>query len=428
MPDKPSIPVLDEKSEQFMASFAYKLSYLTLAIGYLLAVLTGSHLTIFNLLILTVLQVVYCFALWGITRFDPTGWRLVANMSLLVIITSGIGLLPFIGVGWDWLAYLVTLSIGVIYFSGWGAVCFTILLYVIAGLNLALLDKWHWSQMGSMLASLIPAFAFVAIFSFGMRILEIQKARAELLLHRLEESNAELEQAHRQLQEYASQVEELTIVRERNRVAREIRDTLGHYLSILNIQLETISKLQERDPARAISEVAEARRVAAQSMQEVRNAINALRPTSMASLNLSEAIARLGSDFEHTSDGVELVMDLETELPSLSPDIQVALFRAAQEALTNIRKHAQASKVLMRLRYENEEMELVILDNGKELPDAERKRTGGFGLIGLRERMALLGGKVSYGLAEQGGFRVSVRIPVPSPVQSSQDSEMPALS
>ncbi len=211
-------------------------------------------------------------------------------------------------------------------------------------------------------------------------------------------------------------------------MAREIHDTLGHYLSILNIQLETISKLQERDPARAISEVAEARRVAAQSMQEVRNAINALRPTSMASLNLSEAIARLGSDFEHTSDGVELVMDLETELPSLSPDIQVALFRAAQEALTNIRKHAQASKVLMRLRYENEEMELVILDNGKELPDAERKRTGGFGLIGLRERMALLGGKVSYGLAEQGGFRVSVRIPVPSPVQSSQDSEMPALS
>ena len=428
MPDKPSIPVLDEKSEQFMASFAYRLSYLTLVIGYLLAVLIGSHLTIPNFLILTAVQVVYCFALWWIIRYDPTGWRLVANLSLLVIVTIGIGLLPLIGVGWDWLAYLVTLSIGVVNFSGWSAVCFTILLYGIASINLALLDKWHWSQMGSSLASLLPAFAFVAVFSFGMRILYMQKARAELLLHRLEESSAELEQAHRQLQEYASQVEELTIVRERNRVAREIHDTLGHYLSILNIQLETISKLQERDPARAISEVAEARRVAAQSMQEVRNAINALRPTSMASLNLSEAIARLGSDFERTSDGVELVMDLETELPSLSPDIQVALYRTAQEALTNIRKHTQASKVLVRLRYENEEMELVILDNGKGESNSERKHTDGFGLIGLRERVALLGGKVSYGLAEQGGFRVSVSIPVPRTAQTSQNSEMPILS
>src|SRR6266516_6342070 len=136
------------------------------------------------------------------------------------------------------------------------------------------------------------------------------------------------------------EVEELTIVHERARLAREIHDTLGHYLSILNIQLETISKLQERDPARAVVETAEARRVAAQSMQEVRNAVAALRPTSIASVGLTEAIVQLGKEFERNAPETILTLDLEPELPPLQPDLSVALYRAAQVALTNTRIHA----------------------------------------------------------------------------------------
>jgi len=266
------------------------------------------------------------------------------------------------------------------------------------------------------LLSLLPAFAFVAIFSLVVRVLQDQKERAERLLRQLEESNAALAQAHSQLQEYANDVEELTIVRERTRLAREIHDTLGHYLSILNIQLETISKLQERDPARAAIEIAEARRVAAQSMQEVRNALAALRPTSMTQLSLSEAIMELGHEFEHSAAATTLTLDLETELPPLSPDIQVAFYRAVQEALTNVRKHAQASKVLVRVRYEDETLELVVLDNGRGVANADEERQGGFGLVGLRERMALLGGRVLYGPAEQGGYRVTARVPVPGEI------------
>ncbi len=288
------------------------------------------------------------------------------------------------------------------------------MLYAVTVVNLAFLDNWHiGASFFQNCFTLLPAFIFVAVFSQANHALDEQKTRSEQLLHQLEVSNAELEQAHAQLQAYANEVEELTIVRERTRVAREIHDTLGHYLSILTIQLETISKLQERDPARAMLEVEEARRVAAQSMQEVRNAVAALRPTSIATLNLSEALARLAKEFEQHASETELTLDLETQLPQLTPDIQVALYRVAQELLTNVRKHAHATKVLLRLRYEENVLELLVRNNGiAPESDTAQPQNGGFGLIGLRERIELLGGDVTYGAVDPNGFRVTVRIPL----------------
>ena len=89
------------------------------------------------------------------------------------------------------------------------------------------------------------------------------------------------------------------------------------------------------------------------------------------------------------------------------------LHRAVQETLTNIRKHAEASKVLVRLRYEDGMVDLLVLDNGKgALHSGQEGQGEGFGLIGLRERIELLGGQVAYGPAEQAGYRVTVRVPV----------------
>jgi signal transduction histidine kinase len=314
-------------------------------------------------------------------------------------------------------------------FSLRAAIISGVLLYLLMVVNLSYLNNWNWSHVYFNLLSLLSAAIFVAVYSLLIRLLNIQKDHAETLVHQLEESKAELEEAHKQLQSYASEVEELTIVRERTRMAREIHDTLGHYLSILTIQLETISKLQERDPARAAIEIAEARRVASQSMQEVRNAIAALRPMSIATLSLTQAITQLGREFELSVDGTELTLDLETQLPTVSPDLQVALYRALQESLTNVRKHAHASKVLVRLRYENDLLELVVLDNGRGMPSNEAdSQQEGFGLIGLRERIELLGGQVTFGPAEPAGYRVSVQIPVPPSPSSKETSDGVASS
>ena len=389
-------------------------AFITLIIGYLLTILTSPHLTIVNFMVFTVLQVIYCAVLWWLIKNELSENLLIFAIVMLTILTVATGLLSFIGLQWDWLLYLVMISIYFMALSLRVAVISGILLYLLLALNLGFLNNWDWSHLYISLLSLFPAFVFVAVFSLMFRILGIQKEHAERLLHQLEESNAELEEAHRQLQSYANEVEELTVVRERTRMAREIHDTLGHYLSILTIQLETISKLQERDPARAAVEIAEARRVASQSMQEVRNAIAALRPTSIATLSLTQAITQLGNEFEQSATETELTLDLDTQLPPISPDLQVALYRAAQETLTNVRKHAHASKVLVRLRYEDDLLELVVLDNGSAASsDDADNQPGGFGLIGLRERIELLGGQVMYGAAEPAGYRVCIQIHVP---------------
>lgn len=417
----PSLPSTEEQDGYIFYRLGIGLGYITLSIGYLVTILTTRHLTLLSFLVFTALQICYCVLLWWLIRNvwrDSPAWRIVPVVALLIALTEIVGLLPLMGLSWDWLLYLVTISVFFSILPSRVATGSGIFLFVLMVLNLFVIDNWNWTMVYPNLLSLLPAFAFVAVFSLAMRVQHEQRERAERLLHRLEESNAELERAHKQLQEYADEVEELTIVRERTRLAREIHDILGHHLSILNIQLETIGKLQERDPARAAIEITEARRVAAQSMQEVRNAVAALRPTSIATLSLADALAQLGKEFEYNSPDTDLILDLETELPALPPDISLALYRSTQEALTNIRKHAQASKVLVRLRYEDGVIELLVLDNGIGASTSDAQQGSGFGLVGLRERIELLGGQVTHGPAEQGGYRVMVRVPGPSVSQT----------
>ena len=401
-------------SEQGLSTAGVKAAYFAVALGYLMGILAASHLTVVNFLAFTALQVFYVVIFRWLNRDDISGWQLALNLGMLTGSAIATGLLSLAGVYWDWLPYLITAAIYFEVLSLRTAIIAGVLLYLVSMVNFGLIYKWDWPAIYPSSFTLLAAFGFVAAFSLVLRVLGVQKERAEKLLHQLEESNAELEQAHAQLRSYAMEVEELTLVRERARLAREIHDTLGHYLSILNIQLETIGKLQEREPARAAVEIAEARRVAAQSMQEVRNAVAALRPTGIAALSLTGAITQLGKEFERNAPETSVTLDLETELPSLPPDISVALYRAAQEAFTNIRKHAQANKVLLRLRYEDETVELLVLDNGRGTSDIASEQREGFGLVGLCERTALLGGRVSYGPAEQGGYRVVVRVPVPA--------------
>jgi len=428
MPAIPSQSTINRHEKFILNSVGPGLGYATLIVGYLYTILSTPHLTPLNFVAFSALQVGYVVVVTWLYRLvwpDTEVWQIALGLTLLAIITEAVSLLSLIGLQWDWLMFLVTAVLSFTILPLRPAIGAGIFLYVMAGVNLGLLENWDWSALYPSLLTLLPAFAFVAVFSLIVQVLQNQKYRAERLLGELEESKAELEQAHRRLQSYADEVEELAVVRERTRLAREIHDTLGHYLSILTIQLETIAKLQERDPERASVEIAEARRVAAQSMQEVRNAVAALRPTSIATLSLAGALAQLGEEFERSSPETALTLDLETELPALSPDISLALYRAAQEALTNVRKHARAGKVLLRLRYEEGALELLAQDNGRGTVPTGATLEGGFGLVGLRERVELLGGQLWHGPAEQGGYRLVVRVPVQS-VPAAQPGAQPS--
>jgi signal transduction histidine kinase len=233
------------------------------------------------------------------------------------------------------------------------------------------------------------------------------RARSEALL-------VELTEAHQRLQDYADQASQLATTRERNRLAREIHDSLGHYLTIINVQLETAQALRTRDGARADRAVGEAKRLASEALSDVRRSVAALRPTALENASVREAIEQQVADFrEHSGLAVDLA--IEGDDSRCSQAVGLALYRAVQEGLTNIRKHAEATHVAVRLRFGPATAELTITDDGRGLPAAPaagpRPDGGGFGLAGIRERMALLGGTLDICPGPHGGTALRATLP-----------------
>lgn len=225
---------------------------------------------------------------------------------------------------------------------------------------------------------------------------------------------SELAAAHAKLQEYSAKVEELSVVRERNRIAREIHDTLGHALTLLAVQLETATQLEVRGDPRLHEELLEARKVAKACLTEVRHSVEALRPEESSERSLLEQLRRLVAEFEATSPQIRITLDLEEATHPLHPEVSLALYRCAQESLTNIRKHANATKVLLRLSTSNrqkDQVELTVLDNGQGCPPEHEHHEPGFGLLGMGERAIILDGTFRAGPEPRNGWRVEVVLP-----------------
>ncbi|GHO45766.1 hypothetical protein KSX_39290 [Ktedonospora formicarum] len=210
-------------------------------------------------------------------------------------------------------------------------------------------------------------------------------------------------------------MEDLSAIRERNRIAREIHDTLGHSLTLLAIQLETAIQLEARGDHRLHEELLQARQVVKSCLMEVRHSVEALRPDETSAGSLQERLRRLVADFETICPETRITLDLEEAIHPLSPELCHTLYRSAQEALTNIRKYAHATKVLLRLSTSGgpvEQVELAVLDNGQGGSPEHEYSASGFGLLGMRERVALLDGTLRAGPQPRGGWRVDVVLPL----------------
>lgn len=263
-----------------------------------------------------------------------------------------------------------------------------------------------WDVSGQslfLLAFLIPSGQVVII-----RELALAHAAKEV-------ANARLAEAHARLQEYSAQVEDLSTVRERNRIAREIHDTLGHSLTLLSVQLETATQFEARGDSRLPEKLLEARRVAKACLTDVRHSVEALRPDEASSESLSAQLQRLVKEFEATCHETSITLDREEALPPLNAEQCQTLYRCAQEALTNIRKHAHATKVLLRLCVSGAHdgmIELTVLDNGQGNSPQDEQHTSGFGLVGMRERLIPLDGTLRAGPERGHGWRVEVVLPL----------------
>lgn len=392
-------------------------AYVSVVLGYLVAALTAQNrLTFLGVAALTLGNLIW---LWGFQRLGAgncAGSKLTGLVAGLIVVTIVIEALPPLGVGFDWLLPLVTVGvIGSIY--PWRrTLALTGVVYVLSAAVLMLIDDLKTQNIFNDLLSLTPAFIFIFAFSVVARWQHEQRERAEALV-------AQLEEAQAQLRTYAHEVEELSATHERNRIAREIHDTLGHYLTILAVQLETATKLEERGDPRLHSELVEARRVASECLNEVRHSVAALRPTDPTATSFSDVLVRLAAEFEAVAPDVDVVFDVEGAVQAMPPEVRMALFRCVQESLTNIRKHAEATKVLVRLRVDVRNAELLVLDNGAGVASSDDGHEPGFGIVGMRERIALLGGRVECGPEAGRGWRVDVWVPLPDGRQIAADAK-----
>lgn len=237
----------------------------------------------------------------------------------------------------------------------------------------------------------LAAIIFVAVFTQLM--VNEQHARLELAA------------AHQKLREYAAQVEELAVVQERNRLAREIHDGLGHYLTAINIQIKAAQALTEQDPQNMKTALADAQTLTQEALADVRRSITSLRADPTTSRPLTETLGGLLKDVGASGMGVDF--QVRGTARRLAPQIEFTLYRLAQEGLTNIRKHAQATQASLQLEYQIDGVRLILEDNGQGAEQTE----GGFGLMGVRERVELMHGTLNVQTAPGQGFRLEAKLP-----------------
>jgi signal transduction histidine kinase len=253
----------------------------------------------------------------------------------------------------------------------------------------------------AVVVGLIYSVGIVFVVVFTHIAVSERKGRAEV-----ERLATELAEANRKLREYATQVEELATTKERNRLAREIHDSLGHYLTVINVQIEAARVVMNTDYSNALACLGKAQSLTQEGLAEVRRSVAALHASPTENRSLTESVAALAMECRAAGIPTELVV-AGGERP-LGPQAELTLYRAAQEGLTNVRKHAQASRAIVTLDYSaSGAARIVVEDDGV----GSNETGGGFGLLGVRQRAQLLGGEVRVKTEAGRGFRLEVELP-----------------
>ncbi len=257
------------------------------------------------------------------------------------------------------------------------------------------------------IASTILTLKLNAAVTFGLALLFILLLVNALLAER--QSREKLLLANERLRQYALRIEDQATLQERNRIAREIHDALGHALTAQSIQLENAQLFLPPNAEKTASFLQEAKQLGSRALQEVRRSISTLRADPLQGQSLEVAIAKAVNEFRQTSGILpDSMIQVSQPIPA---EISTALYRIIQESLTNIYKHSAATQVSIHLRESPEAIQLQINDNGQGF-NPERNTTG-FGLQGMRERTAALGGQFFLVSQPGKGCRITVSIPLP---------------
>jgi len=208
-------------------------------------------------------------------------------------------------------------------------------------------------------------------------------------------------------------IEREAIIEERRRIAREIHDGVAQSLSYLNLKTKAVSdSLSSHNTVQALTELGDIREVVQDTYEDIRESIDQLS-TEIRSVSLVTALGTYAREFSN-NNGIEVKLNVSRAFAKLSPVAELQLLRIAQEALTNVRRHAVASGVKVKLEHTNASIEMTIKDNGQgfNLLDLEKAPPGYHGLNIIKERAEGLGGTVNISASPGEGTEIKISLPV----------------
>ena len=351
----------------------------------------------------TLIFISFMGLMWGIDEFEEKRFGLHPPLNIgIALLTLRLGLLVIIAFsdidcsGFHRFLYLLIPIFAYLYFGRriaytFGAISYTTFFasfFILkCGCTAAFLKSESFiSDTFIMLVGMIFALMTAQV----IRHEEENRNKAEKLLVELEQSQ--------------KQVAELATASERNRIARDIHDSLGHHLTSINIQLEKAQTFQDIDLNESKKALENAKRSASEALQDVRKSVASLREDQ--DFNLKDALDGLVTSFPD----VPIKLELEGDETKFSQPTLITLFRIAQEGLTNIRKHANATNVALNIQLGNE-AKLTLQDDGNGFQLNEKRTGNHFGLQGLKERLELLGGQLNISTELGKGTILAASIP-----------------
>jgi len=262
------------------------------------------------------------------------------------------------------------------------------------GISQSLVTLEFWKEYILDVAMVFMFIIFYSISLYSYKILRKEK-------HKVDKLNKELELSYKKLKEQSEKIEELTIAKERNRVAREIHDNLGHSLVALNMTLDVAEKTIDRDMEKAKELILKSQKLVKESMDNLRKAVYALKEEKHE--RFTKSIEEMAENIESTGK-VKVILNINDKSESLSPEYKEILYFTIKEALTNSIKHGKADEIRIDLSLE-ENVKLIIKDNGIGCKNLVK----GNGILGLESRIKDYNGKMSF--ITNDGFMIELSLP-----------------
>lgn len=273
--------------------------------------------------------------------------------------------------------------------------------------------EFDWSVLTSLAVVAMNAVFFAAAWLLGDGARE-RREREQLLAERNRELEAERAENARR-----------AVLDERVRIARELHDVVAHSVSVMGIQAGAARRVLARDPDAAVTALGAIEQTSRAAVLELQRLLGFLRQVDRSGLDGADdrgpqpGVERLGPLVEEAAAaGLRTDLTVEGAARDLTSGLAVSVYRIVQEALTNTLRHAGAHKAEVLLRYRDDALEVEVLDDGRgPAPgdDVGPTGSGGHGLLGMRERVALHDGRLETGARPGGGYRVWARLPLPDP-------------